>query len=153
MNLAHLHIVLNHIPSLGMALGVVLYIWSLYKKNDQLKKVSLPVMVVVALLALPTYLSGNAETCNIATAQAGTYHVRVKAFSAYSGVSLTGSFSGLYLGIRDGHIVDGRSGKAWASAQLSYADIPLHKEGKTKKFTLPGRFKFDAPGIQIPKLV
>ena len=68
-------------------------------------------------------------------------------------LTLTGSFSGLYLGIRDGHIVDGRSVKAWASAQLSYADIPLHKEGKTKKFTLPGRFKFDAPGIQIPKLV
>ena len=39
------------------------------------------------------YLSGNAETCNIATAQAGTYHVMVRGFSAFSGVSLTGSYS------------------------------------------------------------
>ncbi len=39
------------------------------------------------------YLGGNAETCNIATAQAGTYYVRVKAYSAFSGVSLTGSYT------------------------------------------------------------
>jgi len=39
------------------------------------------------------YASGNAETCNIATAQAGTYHVRLKAYSAFSGVSLTGSYT------------------------------------------------------------
>ena len=35
----------------------------------------------------------NAETCNIATAQAGTYHVLVKGYSAFSGLSLTGSYS------------------------------------------------------------
>ena len=39
------------------------------------------------------FLNGNAETCNIATAQAGTYFVRIKAFSTFSGVSLTGSYS------------------------------------------------------------
>ena len=37
--------------------------------------------------------SGNTETCTIATAQAGTYHVMVEAWSAISGVSLTGSYS------------------------------------------------------------
>ena len=68
-------------------------------------------------------------------------------------LTLTGSFSGLYLGIRDGHVVDGRSGKAWASAQLSYASVPLHKKKGTEKFTLPGRFKFSAPGIPIPRMV
>jgi len=39
------------------------------------------------------YLGGNAETCNIATAQAGTYHVMIHGYSAYSGVSLTGSYT------------------------------------------------------------
>ena len=39
------------------------------------------------------YLSGNSESCPIATAQAGTYYVRLKAYSAFSGVSLTGSYS------------------------------------------------------------
>ncbi|MBK8122036.1 MAG: pre-peptidase C-terminal domain-containing protein [Dokdonella sp.] len=39
------------------------------------------------------YASGNSESCPIATAQAGTYYVRVKAYSTFSGVSLTGSYS------------------------------------------------------------
>lgn len=39
------------------------------------------------------YASGNAETCNIATAQAGTYYVRLKAYSAFTGISLTGSYT------------------------------------------------------------
>ncbi|MBL8299458.1 MAG: PKD domain-containing protein [Rhodanobacteraceae bacterium] len=37
--------------------------------------------------------STNAETCNIATAQAGTYHVLVRAYAAFSGLSLTGSYT------------------------------------------------------------
>jgi len=39
------------------------------------------------------YVSGNAETCTIATAQAGTYYVNLKGYSAFSGVSLTGSYT------------------------------------------------------------
>lgn len=39
------------------------------------------------------YLGGNAETCSFAAPQAGTYHVMVRGYSAFSGVSLTGSFS------------------------------------------------------------
>ncbi len=39
------------------------------------------------------YAGGNAETCNIATAQAGTYYVMLRGYSAYSGVTLTGSFT------------------------------------------------------------
>jgi len=36
---------------------------------------------------------GNAETCGIAIAQAGTYHVLLSGYSAYSGLALTGSYS------------------------------------------------------------
>jgi Zn-dependent metalloprotease len=39
------------------------------------------------------YLSGNNETCNIATAQAGTYYVMVNAYSNYTGVTLVGSYT------------------------------------------------------------
>jgi len=35
----------------------------------------------------------NAETCNIATAQAGTYYVMVYGYAAFSGLSLTGSYT------------------------------------------------------------
>jgi len=39
------------------------------------------------------YIGGNSESCPISTAQTGTYHVMIVAYSAYSGVSLTGSYT------------------------------------------------------------
>jgi serine protease len=39
------------------------------------------------------YVGGNTESCPIASAQAGTYYVMVRAYSTFSGVSLTGSYS------------------------------------------------------------
>lgn len=39
------------------------------------------------------YLNGNNETCDIASVQAGTYHVMIRGYSAYSGASLVGSYT------------------------------------------------------------
>jgi serine protease len=39
------------------------------------------------------YRSGNAETCSFATPQAGTWHVMLRAYSSFSGVSLRGSYT------------------------------------------------------------
>lgn len=39
------------------------------------------------------YLSGNNETCTIAAPSAGTYHVRLKAYATFSGVSLVGNYT------------------------------------------------------------
>lgn len=39
------------------------------------------------------YLNGNNETCTIATAQAGVYHVMVRAYASFSGLTLRGSFT------------------------------------------------------------
>lgn len=61
MNFAHIHVVLNHIPSIGTAVGAILFIASLIKKNDTLKKISLQVFVLMALATLPTYMTGNAS--------------------------------------------------------------------------------------------
>ncbi|MBA3487263.1 MAG: S8 family serine peptidase [Lysobacter sp.] len=38
------------------------------------------------------FLNGNTESCTFAAPSAGTYHVRVKAFSTFSGVSLIGDY-------------------------------------------------------------
>ena len=40
------------------------------------------------------YASGNNETCSFDPAQAGTYHVMVRGYSAYSGASIVGSYVG-----------------------------------------------------------
>jgi len=39
------------------------------------------------------YKNGNSETCTISNVQAGTYHVMLRAYSTFSGVSLTGSYT------------------------------------------------------------
>ncbi len=39
------------------------------------------------------YLSGNNESCTFASPQAGTWYVTIRAYSAFSGVSLKGSYS------------------------------------------------------------
>jgi PKD repeat protein len=38
------------------------------------------------------YKSGNAETCTFATPGTGTYYVRIKAYTAFSGVSIVGNY-------------------------------------------------------------
>lgn len=39
------------------------------------------------------YKDGNEETCSFATPQAGTYHVLVRGYTSFSGVTLTGKFT------------------------------------------------------------
>jgi serine protease len=39
------------------------------------------------------YANGNNESCPVTNAQVGTYHVMIRAFSAYSSVSLIGSYT------------------------------------------------------------
>src|SRR5437773_11143022 len=58
MNLAHLHLILNHIPIIGTIIGLGLFIVSLVGDTDDLKRASLLVFAGVALLALATFLSG-----------------------------------------------------------------------------------------------
>jgi len=60
MNLAHIHLLLNHFPTVGMIIGIGLFLLGLAGKSDDLKRASLVVFLGIALLALPTYMSGNA---------------------------------------------------------------------------------------------
>src|SRR6185503_5499430 len=58
MNLAHLHIVLNHIPSLGSVAGLTLLAVGTYKKDEAVKQFGYTVMVLISMAVLPTYISG-----------------------------------------------------------------------------------------------
>ena len=69
MNLAHIHLLLNHFPTVGMIIGIGLFLLALIGKSDDLKKASLVVFLGIALLALPTYMSGNAAQEKICVAQ------------------------------------------------------------------------------------
>src|SRR5215216_8133698 len=58
MTLAHVHLLLNHVPTIGTAIGLTLFILSFFRRNDDVRRVALEVLYVVALLTIPAYLSG-----------------------------------------------------------------------------------------------
>lgn len=60
MNLAHLHLLLNHWPILGTFIGLGLLLVSIVARSDDLKESSLALLAITALLAIPAYLSGHA---------------------------------------------------------------------------------------------
>jgi len=58
MSLVHLHLLLNHFPIIGTAVGLGLFVASFATKSDELKEAGLVVLAAVALLALPAFFSG-----------------------------------------------------------------------------------------------
>ena len=57
-DLVHLHLLLNHFPTVGMIVGFGVFLLALVKKSEDLKRGGLAVMFVIALLSLPTYMTG-----------------------------------------------------------------------------------------------
>ena len=59
MNLPHVHLLLNHFPIIGTLIALGLYLFALIGKSEDLKRASLVIFAGIALLSLPTYMSGN----------------------------------------------------------------------------------------------
>ncbi len=59
MNATHLHLLLNHVPVLGTAFGLLLLTLALWKHSDDLKRAALGLFVISALAAIPTYVTGE----------------------------------------------------------------------------------------------
>jgi formate hydrogenlyase subunit 3/multisubunit Na+/H+ antiporter MnhD subunit len=59
MSAAHVHLLLNHIPILGSIFGLLLLCYGMLWKSDEIKKTSLRVFVITALLTIPVYLTGD----------------------------------------------------------------------------------------------
>jgi len=60
MNAPHLHLILNHVPTIGSAIALGLLLLGLLRRQEALTRVSLEVFYVIALITLPAYLSGVA---------------------------------------------------------------------------------------------
>ena len=58
MTVPHLHLLLNHIPTIGGAAALVLLVIAFVRKSNDLKRIALEATFVVALLTFPAYLSG-----------------------------------------------------------------------------------------------
>jgi uncharacterized membrane protein len=59
MNQTHFHLLLNHFPIIGTLISTVLLMWGLYKKQLNIQKAAAVTFVIMALIAIPVYLTGE----------------------------------------------------------------------------------------------
>lgn len=59
MNAAHLHLLLNHIPILGSIFCAGLLIFGIVRKNESLQRTALWTLVLVGLISIATFVSGE----------------------------------------------------------------------------------------------
>ena len=59
-NVVHIHLLLNHVPVIGMIIGLGLFLIALIGKSEDLERASLVIFLGMALIAFPTYMSGSA---------------------------------------------------------------------------------------------
>ncbi len=59
MSTAHMHLLLNHIPILGTFFGIILLFLGLTKKSKTLQKSGLATFVIVGLITIPAFLTGE----------------------------------------------------------------------------------------------
>ena len=60
LNAAHLHLVLNHVPTLGTAVALALLLLALIRRHEVLVHVGLEVLFVIAIVTMPVYITGAA---------------------------------------------------------------------------------------------
>jgi len=65
MNAAHFHLIINHVPVIGTSITLFILLIGIIKKSDDVKKVSVLVLILTALITIPVYLSGEKAQAKI----------------------------------------------------------------------------------------
>lgn len=59
LNWAHLHLMMNHFPVVGVIGAILLLLYALVRKSDEVKMVSLGIFVLIAIITIPIYVTGG----------------------------------------------------------------------------------------------
>jgi len=59
INWAHVHLMINHFPVIGVLGGILLLAYALVRKSEEVKMVSFGVFVLIALITIPVFLTGE----------------------------------------------------------------------------------------------
>src|SRR5262245_22340600 len=86
MNLAHLHLVMNHVPTLGAVVALSLLLLAFVRRNEHLKHAGLEVLFIIAVLTLPVYVSGVAANYEMK----GRTDISVEAVGTHQDAALIG---------------------------------------------------------------
>jgi hypothetical protein len=100
-NPAHVHMLLNHVPTVGFGLAIALFFVAHARHNDDLMRTGLVLFFAVAVVAIATYLSGNAAESVIDT-RSDISHGAIRAHEdaallAFALMEVTGFFAWLAL--------------------------------------------------------
>jgi uncharacterized membrane protein len=121
---SHVHIIVNHVPTVGFVFALVFYIFALILNNVAMKRASLTLFVICGIFGVPTFVTGNAAMLAVTEkAIPGITKAVVNAhrdFAIYSlfGLAFTGVTSWLQLW-RYRHL--GRFSNAWLGVILLLA--------------------------------
>lgn len=59
MDLTHLHLILNHLPVVGVILGFLILLWGFLRGFEDVKNVGFLILIFTAAAAVPVYLTGE----------------------------------------------------------------------------------------------
>jgi uncharacterized membrane protein len=71
MSTTHVHLLLNHCPTVGFVMTIGLFVAAIVARSEHLKQASLVAFVAIALIAIPTYVTGNAAAERLCVAKSG----------------------------------------------------------------------------------
>ena len=60
MNISHVHLLLDHFPTIGTLIGLALLVGSLISKNEHERRAGLGVLAAISVVAFPAFMSGRA---------------------------------------------------------------------------------------------
>ncbi|MBV8731915.1 MAG: hypothetical protein JO336_19070 [Acidobacteriia bacterium] len=101
MNLVHVHLLLNHFPTIGMVVGLCVFVAAFGARSDDLKRASLGIFFFIALLSIPTFVTGTSAQLALENhpeaSKAAIAAHKNAAFLALGFMELTGALSWLGL--------------------------------------------------------
>ncbi len=59
MDVIHLHLILTHFPIVGTIIGIGIMAYGQFATNDNIKKVALIIFIIMAILTIPVFLTGE----------------------------------------------------------------------------------------------
>ena len=124
MSWAHVHLLINHIPVLGVGFNIIVLSIAMFLRNEEFKKVSLAIFAALAAFTVAVYLTGSPaakQIRNIPTVSVAIIHQHSNA-ALISAIALgvLGAFSLVALWLfRDGRPIPA----AWIWALLLLAVI------------------------------
>jgi uncharacterized membrane protein len=89
-NVAHLHLLLNHVPTVGAVVALGLLLLAFVRRDEPLKHAGLEVLFVIAVVTLPVYTSGVAAHLTLRDRQELSDNaIRVHQDAAVAGFAVT----------------------------------------------------------------